>query len=126
MNEFSAAIGLVQLKKLNKLNNIRKKIAKKYYNKIEIKQKMPYDKDSVYHFYWILVDKRDEFRVKMKEGGIETGTHYKPIHEFSMYKTPKSLPITEKIGKSIVTIPTHPNLSNEEIELIIKLVNKFA
>lgn len=87
---------------------------------------MPYDKDSVYHFYWILVNKRDEFREKMKEVGIETGTHYKPIHEFSMYKTLKSLPLTEKIGRSVVTLPTHPNLSNEELELIIKSVNKFA
>jgi len=126
MNEFSAAIGLVQLKKLNKLNNIRKKIAKKYYDKIKMECKMPYDKDSVYHFYWILVNKRDEFREKMKEVGIETGTHYKPIHEFSMYKTLKSLPLTEKIGRSVVTLPTHPNLSNEELELIIKSVNKFA
>jgi len=36
------------------------------------------------------------------------------------------LPITESIGKQIVTIPIHPNLKKSEIEKIIKLVNNYA
>ena len=40
MNEFSAAIGLAQLTKLTKLNNVRKNIAKEYYKKINIDSKM--------------------------------------------------------------------------------------
>ena len=55
MNELSAAIGLIQLKKLDKLNSIRKKIAKRYYQEIKLSAKMQYDKNCSYHFYWILV-----------------------------------------------------------------------
>ena len=44
----------------------------------------------------------------------------------SMYKKPISLPITERVGRQIVTIPIHPNLKNSEIEKIIYTVNKFA
>lgn len=126
LNEFSAAIGLSQLKQVDILNSIRKKIAKRYFHEINIEEKMLYDEDCSYHFYWILVKRRDEFRKKMKNVGIETGTHYIPIHTFSMYKNDKSLPITESIGKSIVSIPTHPNLSSYDVDRIINSINKFA
>ena len=59
MNEFSAAIGLTQLKKLDKLNSIRIKIAKRYYEEIKLDTKMPYDKNCSYHLYWILVKNRN-------------------------------------------------------------------
>jgi len=62
----------------------------------------------------------------MNNVGIETGTHYKPIHTFSMYAGSTSLPITENIGNSIVTLPTHPNLSDSNIDHIINSVNKFG
>ena len=124
MNEFSAIIGLQQLKKLDKLNKIRKKIAKKYFKNINLELKMPFDENCSYHLYWILIKNRENFRQKLANKGIETGTHYKPIHKMKMYKTQKKLPITEKIGKQIVTIPIHPNLTVTQIDKIIKTINK--
>ena len=126
MNEISAAIGLTQLKKIDRLNNSRKKIAKRYFNEINIEEKMPFDENSVYHFYWILVKNRKKFRKIMDENGIETGIHYKPINEFSMYNSRIKLPNTKNIGKSIVTIPTHPKLTNNDIDKIINLINEFS
>jgi dTDP-4-amino-4,6-dideoxygalactose transaminase len=125
MNEFSAAIGLQQLKKLDKLNKIRKKTAKKYSKQINLQSKMPFDDNCSYHLYWILVKNRENFRQKLTNKGIETGTHYKPIHKMKMYNTSKKLPITEKIGKEIVTIPIHPNLTSSEINKIISTINHF-
>ena len=126
MNEFSAAIGLEQLKKLETLNRIRKKIAKKYVSEINIEQKMKFNENCSYHLYWILVKNRKKFREKLFENGIETGTHYKPIHLMGMYKQNIKLPITESVGKEIVTIPIHPNLKEYEIKRIIKIVNEFS
>ena len=126
MNEFSAAIGIVQLKKLNKLNKIRKNIAKLYSKNINLENKMPFDKNCSYHIYWIRVNNQNQFRKKMSEVGIETGLHYKPIHTFSMYKQKNQLPITEQVGKEIISIPIHPNLSIDEINKIIFYVNKFS
>ncbi|RZD42416.1 MAG: glutamine--scyllo-inositol aminotransferase [Thaumarchaeota archaeon] len=125
MNEFSAAIGLVQLKKIDRLNNLRKRTAKKYFENILLENKMPFDKGCSYHFYWIRVKNREKFREKLLKKGIETGTHYKPIHNFSLYKSKIKLPITEKVGKEIVTIPTHPNITKKDLEKIIKTVNQF-
>ena len=126
MNEFSAVIGLQQLKKLEKLNKIRKDIAKKYEQKINLGSKMPYNENCSYHLYWILVNNRKKFRQKLLDNGIETGTHYKPIHSMKMYKNSNHLPVTEHVGKHIVTIPIHANLKTQEIEKIIDLINKFA
>ena len=44
----------------------------------------------------------------------------------SMYQKSNSLPITEKVGKQIVTIPIHPNLKENEIKKVIKCVNEFS
>ena len=126
MNEFSASIGLVQLKKLDHLNIIRRKIARIYSEEIKVNSKMQFDKNCSYHLYWILVKNRNKFQKRMAENGIETGTHYKPVHTFSLYKSKTKLKNTENIGKNIVTIPCHPNLKEDEIAKIIRLTNKFS
>jgi len=126
MNEFSAVIGLQQLKKLEKLNAIRRKIAKKFSIELNVDSKIPFDENCSYHLYWILVKNRQEFREKLYHNGIETGLHYKPIHMMKMYRGDISLPVTESTGKQIVTIPMHPNLKKSEIGKIIKCVNKFS
>jgi dTDP-4-amino-4,6-dideoxygalactose transaminase len=126
MNEISAAIGIEQLKKLKKMNSIRKKIAKRYFSEIEIERKMPFEKECSYHLYWICVKNREYFRKKLYENGIQTGTHYRPIHTFALYQNQTKLPCTEIIGKQIVTIPIHPNITENQIDKIISLTNKFA
>ena len=125
MNEFSAAIGLEQLKKIKFTNNKRKEIAKEYSKKIALENKMPFDNGCSYHFYWIRVKNRNKFRKKLLENGIETGIHYQPIHKFTFYRSKVSLPITERVSKEIVTLPTHPNLSDSDMNKIIKNVNKL-
>jgi len=126
MNEFSASIGLVQLSKLDILNKKRKKTAKIYSKEINLENKMPYNNDCSYHMYWIRVKNRSKFIKKLKSIGIETGIHYKPIHQMSFYKSRSKLLTTEKIGKEIVSIPVHPNLSDDDIEFIVKSINKFC
>ena len=123
MNEFSAAIGIAQLKKLDILNKRRKNIARRYSKEIISEYKMPYNNDCVYHFYWIIVKKRNSFRKEMKKKGIETGIHYKAIHKMNMYNNDANLPVTDNISEHIVSIPTHPNLSDEDIDKIINSIN---
>ena len=126
MNEFSAAIGIEQLKKLDKTNSKRKEIAKKYSKELHVEQKMPLNKDCSYHIFWIIVKNRDEFIKKMQQNNIEIGIHYSPIHKMKYYNSKLRLPITEKASKNIISLPIHPNLSNRDIDKIIKLTNKFS
>jgi dTDP-4-amino-4,6-dideoxygalactose transaminase len=126
MNELSAAIGLVQLQKIKKMNNKRKSIAKIYDKELNVSKKIPFTSTCVYHLYWICMKNRESFRRKLLEKGIETGTHYKPIHQLSLYKKSVKLPLTEKIANEIVTIPIHPNLTGSQIDYIVKTINRFS
>ncbi len=126
MNEFSAAIGLVQLKKLDRMNKRRTEIANKYVNEIELEEKMQFFKNCSYHLYWIQVKNRKNFMIKMKDNGIETGIHYTPIHKMELYRGSCKLPITERVSKNIVSIPIHPGLNESDLDKIIKLTNKFS
>jgi len=126
MNEISAAIGLIQLKKLDNANKKRRAIAKRYFSELGIDNKMPFSNNCVYHFYWIRVKNRKKFMKKMYEKGIETGIHYNPVHKMSYYKNKIKLPITEKITNEIVSIPTHPNLTKSNINKIINTINDLT
>ena len=123
MDEISAAIGIEQLKKVDKLNDYRFKIARRYDAELNVNEKIPLNRECSYHLYWILVKNRKKFIQHMKANGIETGTHYSPVHKMSLYKSKIILPNTEKISKEIVTLPIHPNLSKKDIDFIIKNVN---
>lgn len=124
MNEFAAAIGLIQLKKLEKLNKRRKTIAKIYHNKINVEHKMPFIENSSYHLYWIRVKNRAQFIKQMNRKGIEVGIHYKPTHMMKLYNSKIPLPVTEKVWPEIVSIPMHANLSDEQVDYIIEQVNQ--
>ncbi len=125
MDEISAAIGIEQLKKIDKFNEYRFKIAKRYDKELNVFEKIPLNKECSYHLYWILVKNRQKFIQFMKSKGIETGTHYSSVHKMSLYKSKIKLPNTEKVSKEIITLPIHPNLSKKDIDFIIKSVNKF-
>ncbi|RZD47327.1 MAG: glutamine--scyllo-inositol aminotransferase [Thaumarchaeota archaeon] len=126
MNELSAGIGIEQLKKLDKNNNKRKNIAKRYSKELDVEMKMQFQKNCSYHIFWIQVKNREQFMMKMKQGKIETGIHYLPIHKMSFYKKfSKKLEITEDASTKIVSLPIHPNLSENDVTRVIKSVNKF-
>ncbi len=123
MDEISAAIGIEQLKKIQKFNKKRFVIAKKYHNEIKCSEKMPISKECSYHLYWILVKNRDKFLKNMNKKGIEIGIHYSPMHKMKLYNSNTRLNVTERITKEIVTIPIHPSLTNKEVNFIIKNIN---
>lgn len=125
MDEISAAIGIEQLKKIEISNTIRRKIAKRYQQELFVEEKMPFDKNSSYHLYWIRVKNRLHFMKNMLANKIEVGSHYKAAHLMSFYKSKAKLPITERISDEIVTLPMHPNLTNKEIDYIIKTANSL-
>ena len=87
---------------------------------------MPFSKDCSYHIFWIIVKDRDNFIKKMQQNNIETGIHYLPIHKMKFYNSKAKLPVTEKVAKNIVSLPIHPNLTDDDIDKIIKSTNKFS
>jgi len=125
MNEFSAAIGLQQIKKLDHMNKRRRSIAKMYHRGILFDEKTPIVEESSYHLYWIRVKKRSKFIRFMNKSKIEVGVHYRPVHLMTSYKSSSSLPITESIWPELVSIPMHANLTDSQVKYIIEKINEF-
>lgn len=125
MDEISAAIGIEQLKKLDESNKIRLRIARRYNSELNVSEKMPLSKDCSYHLYWIRMKNRNELIKKLHRMRIEVGAHYNPVHMMSYYNHKANLPITEQVGKEVITLPMHPNLTNDDVDTVIKAINSF-
>jgi perosamine synthetase len=125
MNDISAAIGLVQLTKLNKMNERRREIACMYsemfrrYDFIEIPPEDDNIFQSSWHIYALKVPKRDELSVYLQNQGIATGVHYTPIHFYSCYGNRPSLMKAESIFKKIISLPIYPDMTDNEVEGVI-------
>ena len=121
MTDLEAAIGREQLKKVELLNEKRNKIIARYNEAFGLQ-------NTGNHMYVLLVRNRDEFLVAMKEIGIQCAIHYLPLHRMKGYRHLKTdtLSATEYVGDHCVTIPLHPDLSEEETEYVISSTEKFA
>ena len=92
MNDVMAAIGLVQLEKLDDMNDRRRRIISRYINGIkdipEISLYLPYTNngDEAYWFFAIRVEDRDNLLIHLKSKGIATGVHFYPLTLRPLYK----------------------------------------
>lgn len=78
---------------------------------------------SVYAQYTIQVDCREELRTKLQQAGIPTAIHYpKPLHWQLAYQevgaAAPSLPVTERLSNTVISLPMHPYLEDAQIEAI--------
>ena len=131
IDELQAAMLSVKLQHLDADNQRRKEIAALYINKVEnplirIPQS---DRDCVWHIFPIFSDHRDQLQQYLADNGIETQIHY-PIapHKQKCYDhwNHLSLPITEQIHASELSIPCHQALTDEEVATIIQTINFFS
>lgn len=131
MNDIMAALGRTQLKRFPEFALRRQKIAK-YYQKFfsqypEIRLlSINYDQ-VVPHIFPILIEKgsRDELRNILQENNIQNGTHYKPNHLLTKYKTTYSLPCAEDFYNKVITIPLHTLLTDEQVMKVCEVISKW-
>ena len=137
MTDVAAAIGLVQLKKLEKFNMRRRKNAEYYDTHISVKglvtPAVAQGMHHVYHQYVIrLTDefplKRADFMEYLKVKGIGTAVHYPiPIHHQPVYaraNEPDSCPVSTSLASSVLSIPVHPLLDQKELAYICDAINR--
>lgn len=131
MNDINASIGLVQLRKLDKMNARRKQIAEMYSEGLKdlsqvITPIMDTDNSkSSWHIYCIKCQQRNSLSIYLKEKNITTGVHYKPIHLYKCYGNIPNLPRSEKYFKVIMSLPIYPALTNDEVDAVINEIYSF-
>lgn len=133
LNDILAAIGIEQLKKIDRLNARRKEIAEIYrreFRSLEWLELPPAD-DDVYQSSWHIFcaklkrGDRNVLSQHLKANGIMTGVHYKPIHLYRCYGHQEPLPVAEAIFKRIISLPNHASLSNEDVDSVVSSVRSF-
>jgi len=132
MSNINAAIGIEQLKKIDRFIKRRKEICKIYdqsFSGLTGLSLLDVNYDVVApHIYVIRVKNnlRDALLGHLKEMDIETSINYIPNHLHSFYKEEKlSLPETEKAYQEILTLPLHCGLSDKDVERVITEVKSF-
>ena len=127
LNTVNAAIGRVQLKHLDEKTARRREIATIYRKNLAHDCILPENKDgkSVYHQIVIKHEKRDDIRKELTDNEIgsaiyyETPIHKQPIYEEFGYKLPNS----ERFSKEIMSLPSYPQLTDEQVLEICDCVN---
>jgi len=139
MSNITAALGIAQMKKLNKLIEMRRANAAyltKKLSKIN-RIKPPNPPRGYYHIYQMytirLLDGkriRNDLRDYLTEKGIMTKIYFDPVHLTSFYRRRfgykgGELPNTERIADEVLTLPMYPSLTTEEMDYIIECVKEF-
>lgn len=128
MSNIMAAIGIVQLERINDFRSKRQHIANKYIEALqdikEIEMLQFNFNEILPHIFVIKAQKRDQLRDLLLANNIECGVHYKPNHLLSKYRSDNLL-TTEKIYKQLLTLPCHFDLLDEEQNSVIEKVREF-
>ena len=137
MTDIAAAIGIVQLKKLDKFNIRRRKNAEYYNTHLSVKGlELPRVSDGAHHVYHQYVVRiTEEFPLKraafieyLKTKGIGSAIHYPiPIQRQPVYalaNDPDPCPVSTSLSESVLSLPVHPLLDTKELGYICDTINK--
>jgi len=139
MPTMNAALGLSQLKKIDKVIKMRRDKAEYMTKKLSrIKEitlpTAPPDYFHVYQMYTIRINDTNQIRDKLiqylAEKGIMSKVYFDPIHLTHFYRNKfgfkkDDLPITEKISKQVLSLPLYPTLTEKEIDYITNNIYNF-
>ncbi|MHC1632058.1 MAG: DegT/DnrJ/EryC1/StrS family aminotransferase [Methanotrichaceae archaeon] len=129
MTNLAAAIGLSQLKMLDQFNAKRRENARYYDQNLKVNPPfVPQGLKHVYHQYTIEVNDRDKFLKHLEKQGVGYGVYYPvPLHKQPLFReyNDLSLPNAEDASKSVVSLPVHSGLTDEERNQVIEAVNSY-
>jgi len=133
LDEIQAAMLRVKLKYLDSEIKARRAIAKQYLEGISnsnIELPICTDQEShVWHLFVIRTQKRTQLQKHLAESGVQSLVHYPiPAHKQKAYSSFNnlSLPITEKLSETVLSLPMSPTMSQIDIDSVIACINKFS
>ena len=128
--EINAAIATVQMKKLPKFLKSRRKNAKllsKLISDLNVVLPIERKNENVnWYLYTISTQKRDILLKKLNIKGIGAASYYPtPVHKTPFYKLKIKLPITDWAASHVLSLPIHPNVTQKNIEFIVKTMHEI-
>jgi len=139
LDDIRSALGISQLQKLTMLNK-KRLIAFRYYNKglknmpgLIVPNEKNFKNNSC-HLYIIRITSeakisRDKLFYSLQKKGIGSSVHYKPLHEFTLFRkkgiSRNSLSISKRIYKEILSLPMYPQLARSTQDYVIKSIKNI-
>lgn len=132
MDSIHAAIGLEQFKKLDRMNERRRRIASLYRAGLDPRARFSEDKPEHYHIYHLFTMRigkdiipRDEFIKQLRARNIGTSVHFIPLHKHPFYKDliHSDFPAADRAYEEIVSIPMYPGMSDPDVDYVIETIN---
>jgi len=134
--DLQASLGLVQLNKLNKMNEQRRRLAMHYQKLlsdtegIALPKEVTYPHKHSWHLYTVLVETekigitRDDFMEHLKARNVGTGLHFLAVHKQSFYQKnfPVKLPNTEYISERIMSLPLFPDMTEHDVVYVVEAI----
>lgn len=141
LTDLQAALGLIQLKKVDKLWEERKQIASVYSNAFEKNElirtlTLKEDRESALHLYPIFLELeklnigRNEIIEGLKQKGVGTSVHFIPLYRHPFYRDAFNLknedyPVSEDIFPRIISLPIWPGMTNEQVSKVINVLDEI-
>lgn len=129
MTNIQAALGVAQMERINQIIK-QKRINATLYSKglqdipgITLPPEAVWAKN-IYWLYSILIDEEKfgmsskELGKQLKKRGIETRPLFPPVHQQPIYNTGQNLPVSERLSRCGLSLPSSVNLNGDEIERI--------
>jgi perosamine synthetase len=138
MSDITAALGIAQLKKVEKIIEMRRGNARQMSARLArvTEIELPRQPDNYFHLYQMYTikvkegeKKRDALSAYLAQKGILTKVFFSPVHLTQYYREKLGyrckLPVTEKLSGQVLTLPMYPALTEDEIDFIADEVAAF-
>jgi perosamine synthetase len=138
MSDITAALGIAQLKKIDRLIDMRRKNAEMLSARLSRVAgiEAPHSPDNFFHVYQMYTirvkdgkEKRDALSAYLAGQGIMTKVYFHPVHQTHFYKDRLGyrcdLPATERLSRQVLTLPMYPALTEQDIDFIADQVSAF-
>jgi len=136
MSNITAALGIAQLGKIEKIIKMRRKNAEYLTKKLSAVKEVappspPRGYFHVYQMYTVRVrNRRDALSKYMAGKGVATKVFFHPVHLTSFYRQKLGhkkgeLPVTEEVSTQVLTLPMCPDLTKEEMDYIAEKISDF-
>jgi perosamine synthetase len=138
MSDITAALGIAQLKKVEKIIEMRignaRQMSARLARVTEIE--LPRQPDNYFHLYQMYTikvkegeKKRDALSAYLAQKGILTKVFFSPVHLTQYYREKLGyrckLPVTERLSRQVLTLPMYPALTEDEINFVADEVAAF-